>query len=51
MYGCQLSQPMADPLNDRRYWIKDTVVMQYSDDQWGHLWSLVNDATIREVFF
>ena len=34
-----------------RYWIKNTVVMQYSDDQWGHLWSLVNDATIREVFY
>ncbi|KAL0043400.1 hypothetical protein WJX79_003619 [Trebouxia sp. C0005] len=37
--------------DDTRYWIKNTVVMQYSDDQWGHLWSLVNDATIREVFF
>lgn len=37
--------------DDRRYWIKNTAVMQYTDDQWGHLWSLVNDASIREVFY
>ncbi len=34
--------------------IKNTVVMQYSDEQWRHLWSLVNNccnACIREVFY
>ncbi len=36
--------------DDRRYWIKNTVVMQYSDEQWS-LWSLVNNSCIREVFY
>lgn len=37
--------------DNRRYWIKNMTVMHYTDDQWTHLWSLVNDACIREVFY
>lgn len=37
--------------DDRLYWIKNTVPMQYPDEHWGHLWGLVNNPCIREVFY
>jgi len=45
------SKAVAITSDDRRYWSKNTKVMQYSDEQWASLWALVHDANIREIFF
>ena len=37
--------------DDRRYWMKNTVGMQYPDEHWGRLWALVDNPSIREVFY
>ena len=42
---------VAISTDDRRYWIKNTVGMKYSEEHWTHLWSLVDNPSIREVFY
>ena len=37
--------------DDKRYWLKITKAMEYSDEHWTALWALVNHACIREIFF
>lgn len=37
--------------DDRRFWLKITKAMKYTDDKWSNLWSLVNNSTVREIFF
>ena len=37
--------------DDRRYWIKKTVQMTYTDGQWTKLWNLVGSASVREIFY
>jgi len=37
--------------DDRRFWLKICKPMRYSDDKWTSMWALVNNASIREIFF
>jgi hypothetical protein len=42
---------VAISTDDRRYWIKNTVGMKYPEDHWTRPWSLVDNPSIREVFY
>lgn len=37
--------------DDRRYWMKHTVQMKYTDAEWSALWNLVHQPSIREIFY